>query len=48
MLYCVIQSTKQVTVSETGSDRNDGLAEPDGRRVYDLHSFDEKSYEGGI
>ena len=48
MLYCVMQSIKQVTVTETGSDRNGGLTEPDGRNVYDLYSFDEKSYEGGI
>ena len=43
MLYCVMQSIKQVTVTEAGSDRNGGLTEPDGRNVYDLYSYDEKS-----
>ncbi|MFR7899934.1 MAG: hypothetical protein ACLU6Y_08965 [Ruminococcus sp.] len=31
-------------MTEAGSDRNGGLTEPDGRNVYDLYSFDEKSY----
>lgn len=48
MIYCVVQSKKRLLWAEQAVTGTTVFGEPDGRRGYDLYSFDKKSYEGGV